>query len=224
MVKRIRGIGFSTRVSVQFENTMIHAAKGIFNRLLPDVHIFTDHKAGAQAGNSPGYGISLVAETIPGCYISMDTTNSYRKWDGVNAMDADKKKELMPPGEVGEQIVSLLLGKIEAKAHGGESIQFPKPTTSKIEWEYHHWSIQMKVLFQSQELWDVMEEEIEEPDVMDEVSEDQETVIQSLNWKDRKALYLIYKSVDKVIFERIFSSNSAFEAWNMLYYKHEFCL
>jgi len=29
---------------------MIHAARGIFNRLLPDVHIFTDHKAGLQAG------------------------------------------------------------------------------------------------------------------------------------------------------------------------------
>lgn len=50
MVKRIRGVTFSTRVSVQFENTMIHAARGIFNRLLPDVHIFTDHKAGPQAG------------------------------------------------------------------------------------------------------------------------------------------------------------------------------
>ena len=50
MVKRIRGVTFSTRVSVQFENTMIHAARGIFNRLLPDVHIFTDHKAGLLAG------------------------------------------------------------------------------------------------------------------------------------------------------------------------------
>ena len=49
-MKRIRGVSFSTRVSVQFENTMIHAARGIFNRLLPDVHIFTDHKAGLQAG------------------------------------------------------------------------------------------------------------------------------------------------------------------------------
>lgn len=49
-MKRIRGFSFSARVSVQFENTMIHAARGIFNRLLPDVHIFTDHKAGEQAG------------------------------------------------------------------------------------------------------------------------------------------------------------------------------
>lgn len=50
MVKRIRGVSFSTRVSTQFENTIIHSARGIFNNLLPDVRIFTDHKAGAQAG------------------------------------------------------------------------------------------------------------------------------------------------------------------------------
>ncbi|KAI3762097.1 hypothetical protein L1987_52520 [Smallanthus sonchifolius] len=111
MVKRIRGISFSTRVSVQFENKMIHAARGIFNRLLPDVHIFTDHKAGAQAGNSPGYGISLVAETKSGCFISVDTTISYPK--GNDDMDIDEKKELMPPEEVGEKIASLLLGEIE---------------------------------------------------------------------------------------------------------------
>ncbi|RZC61842.1 hypothetical protein C5167_023599 [Papaver somniferum] len=38
------------RVSSQFENTMIHAAHEIFNGLLPDVHIFTDHKVGDKAG------------------------------------------------------------------------------------------------------------------------------------------------------------------------------
>ncbi|KAL8199926.1 hypothetical protein R6Q57_013494 [Mikania cordata] len=111
MVKRIRGISFSTRVSVQFENTMIHAARGIFNRLLPDVHIFTDHKSGAQAGNSPGYGISLIAETTSGCFISVDTTISYPREN--DDMDIDEKKELMPPEEVGEEIASLLLAEIE---------------------------------------------------------------------------------------------------------------
>lgn len=50
MVRRIRGVTFSTRVSVQFENTMVHSARGIFNRLLPDVHIFTDHRTGPHAG------------------------------------------------------------------------------------------------------------------------------------------------------------------------------
>ncbi|KAI3714898.1 hypothetical protein L6452_21859 [Arctium lappa] len=74
---------------------MINDARGIFNRLLPDVHIFTDHKAGAQARNSPGYGISLVAETTSGCFLSVDTTISYARGD--DEMDVDEKKELMPP-------------------------------------------------------------------------------------------------------------------------------
>lgn len=59
MVKRIRGVSFSTRVSSQFENSMIHAARGIFNRLLPDVHIFTDHRAGPQAGK---YGLLIAVD------------------------------------------------------------------------------------------------------------------------------------------------------------------
>jgi RNA 3'-terminal phosphate cyclase-like protein len=119
MVKRIRGVTFSTRVSAQFENTMIHAARGIFNRLLPDVHIFTDHKAGLQAGKSPGYGISLVAETTSGCFISVDTAVSYsRKGDADNdegqiLNDEDDKKEITPPEDVGIEIASLLLGEIK---------------------------------------------------------------------------------------------------------------
>ncbi|KAK0606376.1 hypothetical protein LWI29_037061 [Acer saccharum] len=112
MVKRIRGITFSARVSSQFENTMIHAARGIFNRLLPDVHIFTDHKAGPQAGKSPGYGISLVAETTSGCFISVDTAVSYAQGE-VGEIEDEEKKELTPPESVGEQIASFLLEEIE---------------------------------------------------------------------------------------------------------------
>lgn len=113
MVKRIRGVTFSTKVSVQFENTMIHAARGICNRLLPDVHIFTDHKTGPQAGKSPGYGISLVAETTSGCFISADTAISYPRREETDMVEGDEKEELMPPEDVGEQIASLLLGEIE---------------------------------------------------------------------------------------------------------------
>ncbi|KAK4855893.1 hypothetical protein QYF36_012037 [Acer negundo] len=112
MVKRIRGVTFSARVSSQFENTMIHAARGIFNRLLPDVHIFTDHKAGPQAGKSPGYGISLVAETTSGCFISVDSAVSYAQGE-VGEIEDEEKKELTPPESVGEQIASFLLEEIE---------------------------------------------------------------------------------------------------------------
>ncbi|KAJ7981241.1 RNA 3'-terminal phosphate cyclase-like protein [Quillaja saponaria] len=113
MVKRIRGVTFSTRVSAQFENTMIHAARGIFNRLLPDVHIFTDHKAGPQAGNSPGYGISLVAESSSACFISADTAVYHARPEEITEFEDDEKKELMPPGDIGEKIASALLGEIE---------------------------------------------------------------------------------------------------------------
>ncbi|KAJ0025898.1 hypothetical protein Pint_07679 [Pistacia integerrima] len=112
MVKRIRGVTYSTRVSSQFENTMIHAARGIFNRLLPDVHIFTDHKAGPHAGKSPGYGISLVAETTSGCFISADTAVSHAQGE-AGEIDNDEKEELTPPENVGEEIASLLLEEIQ---------------------------------------------------------------------------------------------------------------
>ncbi|OVA19102.1 RNA 3'-terminal phosphate cyclase [Macleaya cordata] len=111
MVKRIRGVTFSTRASSQFENTMIHAARGIFNRLLPDVHIFTDHKSREQAGKSLGFGISLVAETTSGCFISTDTAVCYAR--GEDADDNGEKKELMAPEDIGEQTASMLLGEIE---------------------------------------------------------------------------------------------------------------
>ncbi|KAD6796691.1 hypothetical protein E3N88_07587 [Mikania micrantha] len=60
---------------------------------------------------SPGYGISLIAETTSGCFISVDTTISYPREN--DDMDIDEKKELMPPEEVGEEIASLLLAEIE---------------------------------------------------------------------------------------------------------------
>ncbi|XP_057984090.1 probable RNA 3'-terminal phosphate cyclase-like protein [Malania oleifera] len=113
MVKRIRGVSFSTKVSVQFENIMLHAARGIFNRLLPDVHIFTDHKSGPQAGKSPGYGISLVAETTSGCFISADTAVCYARGEEAEDMEDEGNKELSLPEDIGEQVASVLLGEIE---------------------------------------------------------------------------------------------------------------
>ncbi|KAI9115444.1 hypothetical protein K1719_013763 [Acacia pycnantha] len=113
MVKRIRGVTFSARVSSQFEHSMIHAARGIFNRLLPDVHIFTDHKAGPQAGKSPGYGISLVAETTSGCFISVNTAVSRDHAEETSDFTDDEKKGLIPPEDVGQQTAYALLQEIQ---------------------------------------------------------------------------------------------------------------
>ncbi|MED6197980.1 hypothetical protein PIB30_061862, partial [Stylosanthes scabra] len=115
-VKKIRGITFSTKVSAQFENSMIRATRGIFNPLLSDVHIFTDHRSGPQAGNSPGYGISLVAETTTGCLISADTAISHARLEETAGLEDDSKEGLMPPEDVGRGIANILLGEI---ARGG---------------------------------------------------------------------------------------------------------
>ncbi|KAG0501146.1 hypothetical protein HPP92_001218 [Vanilla planifolia] len=113
MVKRIRGVTFSTRVSPQFGNRMVSAARGVFNRFIPDVHIFTDHRSGQSGGRSPGYGISLVAETTTGCLISADHACCYPITEHGTFDDFEEKPELLPPEDVGVQAASMLLVEIE---------------------------------------------------------------------------------------------------------------
>ena len=75
MVKRIRGVAYSMRVSPQASNRLVDGARGELNALLADVYIFTDHMAGAEAGASPGYGLALVAETTSGRLLSAEAAS-----------------------------------------------------------------------------------------------------------------------------------------------------
>ncbi|KAL4573701.1 hypothetical protein LXL04_020516 [Taraxacum kok-saghyz] len=67
---------------------------------------------------------------------------------------------------------------------------------------YHHWSIQMKVLCEAQDLWDIVKYGIDKPDNFDDLPEEEEAELKVLKKKDRKALYLISQAVDEIIFER----------------------
>jgi RNA 3'-terminal phosphate cyclase-like protein len=62
----------SLQVSPQNSNRIVDGARAVLNKLLADVFIFTDAASGMSAGNSPGYGVALVAETTSGCYISAE--------------------------------------------------------------------------------------------------------------------------------------------------------
>lgn len=62
--------------------------------------------------SSPGYGISLVAETTSGCYISVDTAAAHVRDEDTSGLADDVKKDLMPPEEIGEGIANILLGEI----------------------------------------------------------------------------------------------------------------
>ena len=57
MIKRIRGIAYSMRVAATTANRVVDSSRGLLNKLLPDVFIFTDHYTGSDAGRSPGFGL-----------------------------------------------------------------------------------------------------------------------------------------------------------------------
>ncbi|TFK55090.1 18S rRNA biogenesis protein [Heliocybe sulcata] len=65
-IKRIRGIAHAVRVSPQFSNRMIDASRSILNRYIPDIYLYSDVYKGADSGHSPGYALSLLAESTTG--------------------------------------------------------------------------------------------------------------------------------------------------------------
>jgi RNA 3'-terminal phosphate cyclase-like protein len=74
LVKRVRGIGYCSRISPTIITRVISSAREVFHGLLPDVHIDTNHFKGAEGGQSPGYSLCLVAETTTGALISAERT------------------------------------------------------------------------------------------------------------------------------------------------------
>ncbi|RWS24250.1 RNA 3'-terminal phosphate cyclase-like protein [Leptotrombidium deliense] len=84
-VKRIRGVAFATRVAPSIANRIVEAAKGHLLKCIPDVYIYTDHRHGKQTGKSPGFGLSLVAETTNGAfYISDAVSNPSGSESGIS--------------------------------------------------------------------------------------------------------------------------------------------
>ncbi|CAL8100247.1 unnamed protein product [Calicophoron daubneyi] len=67
---RIRGIAWTCRVSSAYGYKLVAAAKTLLNRFLSDVYITLDHKKDESAGLSPGFGLTLWAETKTGATFS----------------------------------------------------------------------------------------------------------------------------------------------------------
>lgn len=77
MVKRIRGTAYALRVSPAIANRMVESAKGVMLKFLPDIYIHTDQRKGKQSGNSPGFGIHLLAETTNGVFYSAEQVSGF---------------------------------------------------------------------------------------------------------------------------------------------------
>ncbi|KZV72938.1 18S rRNA biogenesis protein [Peniophora sp. CONT] len=65
-IKRIRGIAHAVRVSPQFSNRMIETCRSVVNRYIPDIYLYSDVYKGEDSGKSPGYALSLLAESTTG--------------------------------------------------------------------------------------------------------------------------------------------------------------
>ncbi|KAK6617754.1 hypothetical protein RUM43_013982 [Polyplax serrata] len=101
-VKRIRGVVYAVRVSPTFANRIVETAKGVLLNFLPDVFINTDHCKGDRAGKSPGFGVSLTAETTTGVFFTCDA-HSVIPGNGV---------EPSVPEDIGTHAANLLLEEI----------------------------------------------------------------------------------------------------------------
>lgn len=58
-IKRVRGWVTSAKVSPQLTTRVVDKIREVFNDYIPDVWIHTDHYKKGQAGDQPGYAVSL---------------------------------------------------------------------------------------------------------------------------------------------------------------------
>ena len=94
-IKRIRGIAYAMRCAPAICNRLVETAKGVLLKLLPDVYIITDHQKRESAGNSPAFGLTLVAETINGTYLCGEACSlSEAAFHGPNKQDPSVPEDI----------------------------------------------------------------------------------------------------------------------------------
>ncbi|XP_008554925.1 RNA 3'-terminal phosphate cyclase-like protein [Microplitis demolitor] len=93
MVKRIRGVACSLRVSPSIANRMVESAKGVLLKFLPDIYIHTDHCRKGNGGKSPGFGITISAETTTGVFLCGEACSSVMKNNSLPCNPEDIGKE-----------------------------------------------------------------------------------------------------------------------------------
>ncbi|XP_061341938.1 uncharacterized protein LOC133288237 [Gastrolobium bilobum] len=93
-------------------------------------------------------------------------------------------------------------------------VPFQVPMLTKSN--YDNWSIKMKALLGSQDVWEVVEKGYDEPKEGVTLSQTQRDSFKDSRKRDKKALYLIYQGLDEDAFEKISEATTAKEAWEKL--------
>jgi RNA 3'-terminal phosphate cyclase-like protein len=101
-IKKVRGVAFTCRVSPAIASRIVEGVKSVLLQYLPDVYIFTDHFKKDRAGNSPGFGVCLVAESNTGsCLCAEKISNTAGSEEGPAV-----------PEDLGKEAAYLLLEEI----------------------------------------------------------------------------------------------------------------
>lgn len=116
-IRRVRGVAFTNGVTPQFANQVVEKVKEVLNPMLNDVWVFTDHTKGGKNPDgtpmkipqSPGYGVSLVAETTTGCLKSIDVFSGN---DDTIKKNDSPYRQILDPHTVGEVAAYKLLHEI----------------------------------------------------------------------------------------------------------------
>nr|XP_029118029.1 uncharacterized protein LOC114913563 [Elaeis guineensis] len=99
------------------------------------------------------------------------------------------------------------------------SMQFPIPRFTTTN--YENWSIQMKALLGSQDIWEVVEKGYEEPQDDRAQMAAQRTALVDQRKKDKKTLYFIYQGLDEAGFEKVACATNSKQAWEILQNAHK---
>lgn len=124
-IRRIRGIAHSCRVSPQFANRMVEAARGVLNRYIPDIYLYTDVRKGDEAGKSPGYGLTIVSSTTVQAVVGAEAQQQQQQQGTetsqqgsmsssslVNAAAAPTSSSFATPEDLGAHVARLLLDRL----------------------------------------------------------------------------------------------------------------
>ncbi|KAK2981110.1 hypothetical protein RJ640_021164 [Escallonia rubra] len=94
----------------------------------------------------------------------------------------------------------------------GNSVNFSQSLIPIFKDEnFEFWSIKMKTLFKSQDLWELVENGYADPD------EENNNRLKENKKKDNKALLFIQQAVHETIFSRIAAATTSKEAWEILH-------
>ncbi|CAD5211819.1 unnamed protein product [Bursaphelenchus okinawaensis] len=100
-VCKIRGLAYVCKVNSSLAHRMIEAAKKRLHGYIADIYVTVDQRKGAQAGNSPGFGLFLTAETTEGVFYHGESCSKPAEDDNVVTAE-----------DLGESAADMLLTEI----------------------------------------------------------------------------------------------------------------